>query len=205
MIAQEYNFNISQIILIYRNATACHYEYSSWPLGLVIFFLFFTYRAQHVKPHWRDPQKGAKELAELHSCVSPPLGLMLQWENLEVEMARQNCYSWKALLLKFINENTQGGRSEQKEWKTCLAFLDFSSGMRTCGELWVMWSSHVMWSSRDSPAPPIYGYFEPLCIKYKSCEEKIPLVALSATLPLRCLPTWGGTYHKLVAFISFSD
>ncbi len=45
----------------------------------------------------------------------------------DVETARQNCYSWKALLLKFINENTQGGRSEQNECKTCLAFLDFSN------------------------------------------------------------------------------
>ncbi len=50
-----------------------------------------------------------------------------QWENLEVETTRLNCYLGKALLLKFINENTQGGRSEQKEWKTCLAFLDFSN------------------------------------------------------------------------------
>ena len=49
------------------------------------------------------------------------------WESLDAERTRQYCYWWRALLLKLNNDHTQGMLWEQKEWKACLAFLDFSS------------------------------------------------------------------------------
>ena len=60
-------------------------------------------------------------LAVLRECY---FNLNIYWRNHNGEWTSQYCYGKRALLLKHYNTNTQGGLSNQKEWKTCLAFWD---------------------------------------------------------------------------------
>ncbi len=78
------------------------------------------FRLDNIKMSLNKTQRGHLQLAVSHGFET--LGKSRCIEDKKVLLF------WKrALLLKLHNDNTQGALSEQKEWKACLAFLDFST------------------------------------------------------------------------------